>query len=140
MIGSILLEQLKFDGVHVDAGDASPGEARHVVGPARIVGTFGGSDDLLPGVFTQPADYFSIGPVFPTHTKPTSTEPIGVDGVHHLRRQAGAKVLLVAVGGITIETAKAVLDAGANTVAVAGAIFRTPDPAEEFRRWIKALG
>lgn len=134
-----LIGALGFDGVHVDAGDASPAEARNVVGPSRIVGTFGGSNHLLPSVFTQPADYFSIGPVFPTTTKETSKRPIGVEGVHHLRRQAGAKVVLVAVGGITLETARAVLDAGANTVAVAAAIFRAPDPAEEFRRWMKAL-
>ncbi|MGB6194362.1 MAG: thiamine phosphate synthase [Terracidiphilus sp.] len=134
-----LIGALRFDGVHVDAGDASPAEARNVVGPSRIVGTFGGSNHLLPSVFTQPADYFSIGPVFPTTTKETSKRPIGVEGVHNLRRQAGAKVVLVAVGGITLETARAVLDAGANTVAVAAAIFRAPDPAEEFRRWMKAL-
>jgi thiamine-phosphate pyrophosphorylase len=137
---SDLVGAVKFDGVHVDAGDASPAEARRVVGPHRIVGTFGGSEDLLPSVFTQPADYFSIGPVFPTATKQSSNEPIDIDGVHHLRRQAGPKVVLVAVGGITLETATAVLDAGANSVAVAAGLFRASDPAAEFRRWMRELG
>src|ERR1035438_1046965 len=45
-----LVEQLGFDGVHVDAGDVSPAEARRLVGPGRIVGTFGGAEMLLPGV------------------------------------------------------------------------------------------
>src|SRR4029077_16602944 len=59
-----LVERAGFDGVHVDTGDVSSNEARRIVGPDRIVGTFGGSETLLVGVLTQPADYLSIGPVF----------------------------------------------------------------------------
>src|ERR1035438_9259977 len=44
-----LVEQVGFDGAHVDAGDLPPEEARRLVGPNRIVGTFGGSETLLPG-------------------------------------------------------------------------------------------
>src|ERR1035438_2027021 len=42
-----LVEQLSFDGVHVDAGDAAPAAARGYLGPERIVGTFGGSETLV---------------------------------------------------------------------------------------------
>ena len=42
-------------------------------GPSRIVGTFGGSDALLPGILEEPVDYLSIGPVFATTTKQTSS-------------------------------------------------------------------
>src|SRR3954452_23337952 len=56
-----LVERAGFDGVHVDAGDVSPVEARRFVGTERIVGTFGGSDSLVPSVIEEPADYFSIG-------------------------------------------------------------------------------
>jgi thiamine-phosphate pyrophosphorylase len=66
--------------------------------------------------------------------------PIGVDGVSRLRQQAGAEAVLVAVAGITLETAPQVLEAGANTVAVAAALFSKADPAEEFRLWVGALG
>src|ERR1700758_3856554 len=84
-----LVDRLGFDGVHVDAGDVSPGDARRMVGPGRIVGTFGGSDSILPGILNEPADYFSIGPVFPTTTKETNKAPIGIEGVRRLREQAG---------------------------------------------------
>jgi thiamine-phosphate pyrophosphorylase len=57
-----------------------------------------------------------------------------------LREQAGPDVVLVAAAGITLETASLVLAAGANTVAVAAAIFRAADPAAEFRKWLAALG
>ena len=134
-----LIERTGFDGVHVDAGDATPAEARQLVGPDRIVGTFGGSEALLPGILSTPVDYLSIGPVFATTTKQTTKPPIGVDGVRRLRQQAGPVAILVAVGGITLETAPAILAAGASTIAVAAAIFRSADPSAEFRRWQAAL-
>jgi thiamine-phosphate pyrophosphorylase len=135
-----LVEQIGFDGVHVDAGDMKPTEARKLLGPDRIVGTFGGSASLLPGVMAEPADYFSIGPVFPTRTKQTSTPPIGIEGIRRLRQEAGPVPVLVAIGGITLSTAAEALAAGASVVAIAGALFRQPDPAAEFRRWLAELG
>jgi len=129
-----------FDGVHVDAGDMPPAEARRLLGPSRIVGTFGGSDALLPGILAEPADYLAIGPVFPTTTKQTDKPPIGVEGVRRLRAQAGPDTVLVAAAGITLATAAAILAAGATTVAVSAAIFRVDDPAAEFRRWLQQLG
>jgi thiamine-phosphate pyrophosphorylase len=135
-----LVEQIGFDGVHVDANDATPAEARQLLGPDRIVGTFGGGAALVPGILQTPADYFSIGAVFPTRTKQVAAPPIGIEGVRRLREQAGADPVLVAIGGITLERAPAVLEAGATLVAVAGAFFRQPDPAAEFRRWMALLG
>jgi len=135
-----LVERSGFDGVHVDAGDLTPSEARGLLGTGRIVGTFGGSGALLPGILKEPADYLSIGPVYSTTTKQTTKANIGPEGVRRLREQAGPDAVLVAVGGITLETAPLVLAAGANTVAVAAAIFRRADPAAEFRHWLEALG
>lgn len=134
-----LIDGTAFDGVHVDVGDLSPAQARKLVGSNRIVGTFGGSDALLPGILDAPADYLAIGPVFETRTKHTDKRPIGVEGVRHLREQAGAAVVLSAAAGITLASAQSVLDAGASMVAVAEAIFRTNDPAAEFRRWVQQL-
>ena len=134
-----LVDTLGFDGVHVDAGDLPPAQARERLGAACIVGTYGGTEDLLPGVLKQPADYFSIGPVGPTQTKQTTKAPIGTEGVRKLRAQAGADPVLVAAGGVTLRNAAEVLEAGASAVAVAGALFRTSDPAAEFRRWRRQL-
>jgi thiamine-phosphate pyrophosphorylase len=135
-----LVEKIDFDGVHVDAGDMPPAEARLLLGPERVVGTFGGSEALLPHILDAPVDYLSIGPVYPTTTKETSKAPIGPEGVRRLREQAGTDPVLVAAGGITLATARAVLAAGASTVAVSAAIFRAPDPAAAFRRWLAELG
>jgi thiamine-phosphate pyrophosphorylase len=134
-----LVDRVGFDGVHVDTGDMSPREARRLLGPERIIGTFGGSDSLVAGVLNEPADYFSIGPVFTTTTKQTDKAPIGVGGVRKLREEAGPNAVLVAAAGITLETAPEVLAAGADTVAVAAALFGASDPAAEFARWLRKL-
>jgi len=135
-----LVEQIGFDGAHVDHGDLSPADARKLLGTDRIIGTFGGGQALVPGILETPANYFSIGVVFPTRTKQVTSPPIGISGIKRLREAAGAGPALVAIGGITLETAGEALAAGATTVAVAGAIFRQPDPAAEFRRWMRSLG
>ena len=136
-----LVEQVGVDGAHVDSGDVSPAEARRLLGRERIVGTFGGgSQGLVPGILQTPADYFSIGAVFPTRTKQVSSPLIGIEGVRRLRAEAGPGPVLVAVAGITLETAVAVLAAGASVVAVSESIFYQPDPAAEFRRWMAEIG
>jgi thiamine-phosphate pyrophosphorylase len=130
-----LVEKADFDGVHVDAGDAAPAEARRIVGPSRIVGTFGGGGALIPGILDAPVDYLAVGPVFTTTTKQTSHPPIGIEGVRKMRELAGSGRILTAAAGVTLATAAAVLAAGASTVAVCAAIFATDDPAAEFRKW-----
>jgi thiamine-phosphate pyrophosphorylase len=135
-----LVAVVRFDGVHVDAGDVSPTEARRLLGPHRIVGTFGGSDALLPGILAEPADYLAIGPVFRTTTKQTTRTPIGIDGVRKLRSEAGPDTVLVAAAGITLDSAPVVLAAGASSVAVSAALFNNSDPAAEFQRWREKLG
>jgi thiamine-phosphate pyrophosphorylase len=135
-----LVEAVGFDGAHVDAGDLTPTEARRLLGPNRIVGTFGGSDALVADILLAPVDYLSIGPVFPTRTKQTTKAPIGVEGVRWLRAQAGHGPVLVAVAGITLETAAQVLLAGADVVAVSEALFGQAYPAKEFRKWVAELG
>jgi thiamine-phosphate pyrophosphorylase len=134
-----LVDRVGFDGVHVDSGDVPPAEARRIVGPARIVGTFGGSKSLLPGILDEPVDYLAVGPVFNTTTKQTSKAPIGSEGVYRLRQEAGPDWVLTAAAGITLATAPAVLAAGATAVSVSAAIFRAEDPAAEFRRWMAEL-
>jgi len=139
-----LVRQAGFDGVHVDAGDVSVAEARQLLGPDAIIGTYGGPANdyfmLLTGILKEPADYFAIGPVFATTTKQTSKPPIGIDGVRELRFQAGPATVLTAAAGISLETAPHVIAAGATTVAVASGIFRAEDPVREFRRWREVLG
>lgn len=123
-----------FNGVHVDAGDLPVEVARKLMGPGALIGTSAGLEDVA-----TIADYVAFGPVFPTTTKQTPLQPIGIEGVKRFRAAAGADAVLVAAAGITLETAPDILKAGADAVAVSAAIFRTAEPSEEFRQWIARL-
>jgi thiamine-phosphate pyrophosphorylase len=128
-----------LDGVHVDAGDLPPADARRLMGAGRIVGTSASDEAQLRAAMALPVDYIAFGPVYATTTKQTSASPIGVEGVRRFREAAGPQAVLVAAAGITLETAPTILAAGADAVAVAAAIFRNEDPAAEFRRWMAML-
>jgi thiamine-phosphate pyrophosphorylase len=129
-----------FNGVHVDAGDLPPADARSLMGSAAIIGTSASDEAQLDEALAAPVDYIAFGPIFPTTTKQTSAAPIGVEGVRRFRAQAGRGPKLVAAAGITLDTAPAILRAGADAVAVSAAIFSKPDPAAEFMRWLEVLG
>jgi thiamine-phosphate pyrophosphorylase len=131
-----------FDGVHVDAGDLSPEQARRILalsGAEPIIGTSAGGEAELRRAMAEPVDYIAFGPIFPTTTKQTSATPIGVEGVLRFRQVAGFQPVLVAAAGITLETAPAILGAGADSVAVAAALFANQDPAAEFKSWMAVL-
>jgi thiamine-phosphate pyrophosphorylase len=129
----------RFDGAHVDTDDLPVADARLLLGPNRIVGTSAGSEVQLLEALAVGPDYFAFGPIYPTTTKQTSAPPIGLDGVRRFRQLVGPAPALVAAAGITLETAPAILEAGANAVAVSAAIFRHNDPAAEFLRWMSSL-
>jgi thiamine-phosphate pyrophosphorylase len=110
-----------FDGVHVGQSDLSPAEARGIVGPAKIVGISTHNEAQLRAADSQPVDYIAIGPVFATTTKANPDPVVGLDGVRWARRIT--KKTLVAIGGISLENAAQVRQAGADSVAVISAIF-----------------
>jgi thiamine-phosphate pyrophosphorylase len=111
----------KADGVHVGQDDLSPADARAVVGAQRMVGVSTHSDSQLNTAALSCADYIAIGPVFGTRTKLDHDPVVGLDGVHRARRITSKS--LVAIGGITRENARSVVDAGADSVAVISGLF-----------------
>jgi thiamine-phosphate pyrophosphorylase len=110
-----------FYGVHVGQQDLPAEQARAVVGSGRIVGVSTHNSEQLAAAELTSSDYVAIGPVFATSTKLNPDPAVGVEGVR--RARAMTKKPLVAIGGITPENCKAVLDAGADSVAVISAIF-----------------
>ncbi len=110
-----------FDGVHVGQGDMPADEARELVGAGRIVGVSTHNPEQLADAELSSADYTAIGPVFATSTKLNPDPVIGVEGVRHARNLTIKR--LVAIGGITLENCRSVVEAGADSVAVISAIF-----------------
>ncbi len=116
-----LVEAAGFGGVHVGQGDLSPEEARRVVGAKRWVGVSTHNDEQVRIANETIADYVAVGPVFATGTKIDAEPVIGLDGVRRARALTGKPI--VAIGGITRENARIVMDAGADSVAVISGLF-----------------
>ncbi len=121
------------DGVHVGQDDLPPEAARSLLGAQAIIGFSTHSVEQAIDAARLPVDYIAIGPVFGTSSKENPDPVVGLEAVRLVRAAIGA-VPLVAIGGITAETAPSVLTAGADSVAVIGALLNTSDPCEITRR------
>jgi thiamine-phosphate pyrophosphorylase len=125
-------------GVHVGQDDLPPAHARSVVGPDAIVGMSTHTLEQVDSAVREPVSYIAVGPVFGTRTKATGYDAVGIDLVRAATSRAGA-IPVVAIGGITLDTAVAVLDAGATSVAVIGDLLAGGDPAARVRAYLDAL-
>lgn len=127
-------------GVHVGQEDLAPDAVRQIVGDAAIVGLSTHTPEQLEAALDAPADYVAVGPVFGTTTKKTGYDPIGLERVTSAARAcAGRGRPLVAIGGVTLETARDVIDAGAASVAVISDLLSGNDPEERVRAYVHRL-
>jgi thiamine-phosphate pyrophosphorylase len=86
-----------------------------------------------------PVDYLAIGPIFQTSSKENPDPLVGLEGLARVREMVGS-LPLVAIGGITPENAPSVLAAGADSVAVIGALLSGEEDVEErTRRFLRKL-
>jgi thiamine-phosphate pyrophosphorylase len=124
-------------GVHVGQGDLPPAEARAILGPDAIVGCSTHTVAQIETARTEPVSYVAIGPVFGTRTKDTGYEAVGLELVAAAARLAAGRPV-VAIGGITLDTAASVIAAGASAVAVIGDLL-SGDPAARVRAYLDRL-
>lgn len=119
------------DGAHLGQDDLPVAAARRVLGSGRLIGV--STHDLAQARAAEAAgaDYLGVGPVYATTTKPGALAPRGLALVAAVR--AAVRCPLVAIGGITPATAAAVREAGADAVAMIGALVRAPDPEAAVR-------
>ncbi|HTT84573.1 MAG TPA: thiamine phosphate synthase [Rhizomicrobium sp.] len=125
--------ELGADGVHVGQDDMSYKEARALVGAKAIVGvTCHASRHLAIEAAEAGADYVAFGAFFPTATK----EPKARADIELLRWWSELMTTpSVAIGGVTVETAPLLVDAGADFLAVCAGVWCYPDgPAAAVRR------
>ncbi|MDI6889559.1 MAG: thiamine phosphate synthase [Thermodesulfovibrionales bacterium] len=109
------------DGVHLGQDDLPLREARKIMGRDRIIGVSTHSLEQAIEAERGGADYIGFGPVFHTLTKDAG-EPKGTDMLREVKRQVNIPV--VAIGGISLENIRSVLDTGVDAVAVASAILK----------------
>ena len=125
---------LGADGVHLGQDDLDPPAARRLLGDNFIIGysTHGVAQAIEAA--RLPVNYIAVGPIFDTRTKDNPDAVVGLDGLRRVREAVDPRLPLVAIGGITQETARAALDAGADSVAVIGALLRAPELIRERTR------
>lgn len=120
-----LADLIDADGLHLGAEDGSLKEARFILGPNKIIGVSCYANlPLAMDAETQGADYVAFGSFFASPTKPNAT-PALVSLLHEAKRQLHVPV--VAIGGITLDNANTLVQAGADAIAVISALFDSKD-------------
>lgn len=125
-------------GVHVGQTDLDPAGARRLVGDSAVVGLSTHTEAQIEAAVRQPVDYIAVGPVFSTTTKATGFSAVGLGLVASAARMAG-RLPVVAIGGITLDTAWSVIEAGASSVAVITDALAGGDPVGRTRTFLQVL-
>jgi thiamine-phosphate pyrophosphorylase len=124
-------------GVHLGQDDLPVKLARRVLAPKQIIGVSTHNAKQVIEADRSTADYIAFGPIFETASKERPDALVGLEGLKEVRRLT--KKPLVAIGGITLENARAVIEAGADSVAVIRALLDAPDVAERAGEFMRAL-
>ena len=128
-----VVRAMDADGVHLGQDDLPVESARTLLGLDKMIGYSTHVLEQVREADRSSADYIAFGPVFMTRSKENSELVVGLEGLRAARKIT--RKPLVAIGGITLENARAVIEAGANSVAVISALVGAPDirsRAEEF--------
>jgi thiamine-phosphate pyrophosphorylase len=129
-------------GLHLGQDDVTPKDARLVVGERSLIGLSTHDRGQVEAGIAEPVQYLAFGPVFPTATKDTGYQALGLDPLRDaVRIVAQAGLPLVAIGGLTIDRAPAVREAGADSLAVITDLLSVPDLSgveSRARAWLAA--
>jgi thiamine-phosphate pyrophosphorylase len=124
-------------GVHLGQTDLPPDQARRILGAECIVGFSTHNLRQAREAEKYPVDYIAVGPIFPTSSKQNPDPVVGLAGLATI---SGAVTKpIVAIGGITLDNARAVLDAGAHSVAVIRGLLGCQDVQARARQWLDAI-
>jgi thiamine-phosphate pyrophosphorylase len=123
-------------GVHVGQEDLPVPAVRAVCGRETCIGVSTHTQTQVDAALQADVDYLAVGPIFSTMTKDTGYTARGLDLV---RYAAGRGKPVVAIGGITVDGARAVRDAGAAAVAVISDLLAGDDPETRVREYLRAL-
>jgi thiamine-phosphate pyrophosphorylase len=125
------------DGVHVGQEDLEVAQAREVMGRERWVGVSTHNLQQFQQAAASSADYIAVGPIFPTISKANPDPVVGLDLLRRVRPLTAKPI--VAIGGITLERAPEVLQAGADSIAVISDILKAKNPATRAGEYIERL-
>jgi thiamine-phosphate pyrophosphorylase len=120
-----LARLVEADGVHLGQTDLPVHEARRVLGPGRLIGVSTHSLAEVDAALADGADYLGVGPTFPSHTK-SFPHLAGLDFVRAVSERT--RLPAFAIGGITPDNVRDVVQAGLRRVAVGQALTQADEP------------
>lgn len=137
-----LAQKINADGVHLGKTDMSLNEARHIVGPDKIIGATCNTIDDIQHLRLQPVDYIGLGPFRYTKTKKVLSSVLGLEGykqIFNKLEKDGIFVPIVAIGGIEEEDFNELFTTEIHGFALSGAIAKGDDIEEAAKRIVKEV-
>ena len=113
-------------GTHFGQDDMPVAIGRRILSTETIIGASARTEEKILVAISQGADYIGYGPIYQTSSKSDAETPKGLDRLHRMCEIA--KCPVIAIGGITLETAADVIRAGAHGIAVISAVCAQKDP------------
>lgn len=135
------------DGVHLGQEDLTVEEAREILGPGKIIGISTHNRVQFEAALATTADYIAVGPIFATTSKENPDPVVGLELLREVRGLTDRPI--VAIGGIDLDRATQVVEAGADSVAVISALYpwpeqldltTVPDISGSVRKFLTLLG
>ena len=137
-----LAKELNVGGVHLGKEDMPCSKARMILGPAAVIGVTANTFADIVAVSNLDIDYYGIGPFASTATKKKLAPVLGIEGIRKICFEMAQKEINiphVAVGGIKLDDVLPLIEAGANGIAVSGAIAFSNDLVKETEKFINLL-
>jgi thiamine-phosphate pyrophosphorylase len=128
---------VEADGVHLGQDDLPVALARRIAGERLLIGVSAETVDEARQAEADSADYLGVGPMFATPTKPDAGAPVGPERLRAIKH--AVRIPVFGIGGITLQNAPAVLNAGADGICVISAIVGATDPEAAARAFLQML-
>jgi thiamine-phosphate pyrophosphorylase len=129
---------VEADGVHLGQGDLPYADARRLMGTTRLIGLSTHNAEQVKEAERLKPDYIGFGPIFRPASKQDHDSVVGLDGLRAIRPLTSLPIF--GIGGITLDQAGAVIQAGADGVAGISAVVNAPDVEKAVAELISQLG
>ena len=124
-------------GVHIGQNDLPVAESRAVMGKGKFLGVSTHNLEQFGAAAASDADYIAVGPIFATDSKANPDPVVGTAMIQKARKLTQKPI--VAIGGISLERVREVMEAGADSVAIISDVLRANDPAGRARQYLELL-
>lgn len=123
-----LVSKIGAEGAHIGQQDMDILTARAHLGSNAILGLSIENTNQAKQYKDAPVDYFGVGPIYATTSKPDASPAIGTEGLKQICQQLTKPI--VAIGGINLTNCEHVLQAGANGLAMISCIWQAKQPTQ----------